>query len=71
MNQTGIVTLFRVIYELLSWCPYMIPSFPPDSILNLCVVPFPSGRVRDGVPKWDGGMGEGAARTGLRWGAPK
>ena len=59
MNQTGIVTLFRVIYELLSWCPYMIPSFPPDSILNLCVVPFPSGRVRDGGQNGMGVWGKG------------
>ena len=37
----------------------LIPSSPPDSILNLCVVPFPSGRVRDGGQNGMGVWGKG------------
>ena len=47
----------EVLHEPIRGGFFYIPSSPPDSILNLCVVPFPSGRVRDGVPQWEGGYG--------------
>ena len=50
MNQTGIVTLFS-------------PGFNLEFNLEFVCVPFPSGRVRDGVPQWEGGYGGKGPRS--------
>ena len=55
----GSISLSGRCYMSLSGGVLLIPSSPPDSILNLCVVPFPSGRVRDGGQNGMGVWGKG------------